>query len=63
MGSKMFPTSTAAGAMLTATLLMDTGIRLKQQGRFMLYTAGDIEGLGMLCHKCEGLAIHLRPFV
>ncbi|PIO24668.1 hypothetical protein AB205_0019660 [Aquarana catesbeiana] len=49
--------------MLTRTLLTDTGIRLKLQGRFVLYNVGDIEELGMLCHKCEGLAIHLRPFV
>lgn len=62
MGPRMFSVSTVSSTVLIGTLLTDTGICLKLQGRFVLYTVGDIEGLGMICHKCEGLAVHLRPF-
>lgn len=59
----MLPTATTAGAVLSGTLLTDTSIRLKLHWHFVLYTVRDIEALDMLCHKCEGLAIHSRSFV
>lgn len=64
VGSKLFVIGSATGAMLSGTLLIDTGIRLKPHDHFGLYRIVDQEVLGILFfYMCGGLAVHLHPFI
>ena len=42
--------------------LMDTGIRMRTQGRFVLFSSGSVEALGLSCPCCSELAVRILPF-